>query len=339
MRDTFRIAILAAFLFGGCSTYDRELLGDPEPAQPAGPAYAEEAIAPEATDDSLGVGMFNELRYYGQWHWIEPHGWAWRPTAVSEWQPFVNGHWVWSQYGWTWVDYDPWGWATAHYGYWMHDFAMGWVWIPDYTWSPAQVDWMMYDDWACWSPVPPTGIRFKEPWEGENAWVSVPVRRFKDPNVGTYRAVPKYKAGESDLTMTRNAPQVGAGIVPIKVELERHVVGEREFAKVKFPPEQEQIIDGHRMRVKSNSGTAQFTPQATPTTGTPPPNHGGTVVGPTRPQTEVKSKPASSGSKSNNGSRKETKFKDRKSDEKKDDSKSKDAKPKDESGSNKKEKG
>src|SRR5512134_1849778 len=110
MRDTLRVAILAAlFLVAGCSSYDRELLGDPEPAKPAEPAYAEEA-AP-VTEDSLGVGMFNELGYYGQWHWIDPYGWVWRPSVVSEWQPFVRGHWIWTQYGWTWVDYDAWGWA------------------------------------------------------------------------------------------------------------------------------------------------------------------------------------------------------------------------------------
>ena len=291
----------------------------------------------------MGVGDFEELRYYGQWHWIDPYGWVWRPTVVTEWQPFVNGHWIWSQYGWTWVDYDPWGWATAHYGYWMFDYAMGWVWIPDYTWSPAQVDWLMYDDWACWSPMPPSGVRFKEPWEGDNAWVSVPVRRFKDPNVGNYRAVPKYKAGESEQTMSRAAPQVGPGAVPIKVELERHVVGEREFAKVKFPADQEQIIEGQRVQ----AGTTGSTRHSLPRRG-----HDRAFVQrrqqrrPTRPQTEVKSKPTSSGSKNNgnNSGKKESKFKEKKSEEKKDDCKAKDSsKPKDEPASGnksgKKEKG
>lgn len=329
MRDTLRLTILAAlFLAVGCSTYDRELMGDPEPAHTQEPAYAEQP-AP-ADEDSLGVGMFNELDYYGQWYSVAPYGWAWRPTVVSEWQPFAHGHWIWSQYGWMWVDYDPWGWATSHYGYWAIDYAMGWIWIPDYTWSPAQCDWLWYDDTICWSPVPPSGVKFKEPWEDNKTWVSVPVRRFKDPDVGAYRVTPKFKDVDEAQNVSRATPDVreverrGAKFSPVEVQLDRRVVGEREFAKVKFPADQEQIIAGQRARIKGNDTSARFAP-VTVTQPQPISSGGnGNSVGPPKPQTESKAKSKESTPKSKDSGKKETNYKSKKSDEKKGDDKSKD---------------
>lgn len=331
MRDTLRNTILALLFFAaGCSGYDRELMGDPEPV-PQEPAYAEQAVPPES-EDSLGVGMFNELEYYGQWHHMEPYGWAWRPSVVSEWQPFVNGHWIWTQYGWMWVDYDPWGWATSHYGYWNYDFAMGWVWIPDYTWSPAQCDWVMFDDYICWSPVPPPGTRFKEPWDADKAWVSVPVTRFKERSVADYRVVPKVK---SDSPMVhRGAPDIreierhGGKFQMVEVQLDRRVVGEREFAKVVYTDEQRRIIDNSRP-VSVDNGPVYAPAPATPMPGTVSP----------QPQTPTTTKSKSTGSKgSNDSGKKETKsYKDRKSDEKKDANKDT-GKSKSESSTTKKEK-
>jgi hypothetical protein len=326
MRSTLRIAFLATLIFAaGCSQYDRELMGDPEP-EPA-PAQTAEAVAPE-TEDSLGVGEFNELRYYGQWHYLEPYGWTWRPSVVSDWQPFMQGHWIWSQYGWMWVDYDPWGWATSHYGYWYNDFTLGWVWIPDYTWSPCQCDWLVYDDWISWAPVPPTGVRFKDPWEGGNAWVSVPVRRFKENDVGDFRATPKFKPENDGSNISRGAPDVreierrGAKFGLTEVQLERRVVGEHEFAKVKYPAQQEQIIQNRRTLIKNNSTEAQFIPPTPASSGASDNNP---IVGPpnntpkTEPTAKAKdSKPANKDS----GTKKETRYKDRKGD----DGKSKDSK-------------
>jgi hypothetical protein len=326
MRSTLPIAFLATlFLATSCSRYDRELLGEPEPAPSAGPAVTEEA--PPAAEDSLGVGMFDELRYYGQWYWIEPYGWVWRPSVISEWQPFVHGHWIWSQYGWMWVDYDPWGWATCHYGYWTTDFTLGWIWIPDYTWSPVQCDWLIYDDYVCWSPVAPPGAKFKQPWEGEQAWVSVPVHRFKDANVGDFRTTPKFKSDSPEIA--RVAPDVrdierrGPRFSVIEVQLDRRVVGEREFARVKFPPDQEQIIERQRARVKNNSTSARFVPAQPPQ---PTPSHdanSGTVD-------QGRSNGTKARPRDNGAEKKVTKYKEKKSDEKKDD------KSKDESNSGKK---
>ena len=343
MRNTLQTIFLAALFFAaGCSRYDRELMGDPEPEpsqQAPPPVVAQEA--PEAVPadaDSMDVGMFDELDFYGQWHRLDPYGWVWRPTVVREWQPFLNGHWIWSQYGWMWVDYDAWGWATSHYGYWTTDFMLGWVWIPDYQWSPVQCDWLIYDDWVCWSPVPPPGSRFKEPWEGDKAWVAVPVRKFKETNLAGYRQTPKFKAGSSEETMSRGAPdmrkidQYGPKISRIEVQLDRRVVRDREFAKVKFPPDVERGISEHRgVPISGGSTSPRTNPGAPPqTVNTPYPPAGndggdGTLTGPPRPQPEAKAKSKDSGSKGkDSGGKTETKYKDKKSDEKKDDGKTKD---------------
>lgn len=315
-----------SFLALGCSSNnDPELMGDPEPAPPAEPAYADESAPP--AEDSLGVGEFDELRYYGAWHWVDPYGWVWRPTVVSEWQPFQRGHWIWSQYGWMWVDYDPWGWATSHYGYWTTDFTFGWIWIPDYQWSPCQCDWLMYDDYISWAPVPPPSVKFKEPWEGEKAWISVPVRRFKEPNVGDYRTTPKFKPDAAGATISRGAPDVreierrGPRFGVTEVQLERRVVGEREFARVKLPADQEQIVQRQRTLDKTNSRSPAIAPQ----TVTPPSNNGDNIVGPPNnppPPSKAKSKDSNGGSK-DSGTKKETKYKDRKPADKNDDGKSK----------------
>jgi hypothetical protein len=331
MRNTFRIAILAAlFLAAGCSSYDRALMGDPQPQQPAAAANNEQSPPPataSADSDSMDIGMFNELDYYGQWYQLQPYGWVYRPTVVMDWQPFTHGHWIWTQYGWMWVDYDPWGWATSHYGYWTQDFTLGWIWVPDYTWSPVQCQWMSYGDYIGWAPEPPPGAAFKEPWEGSQAWVFVPIRKFKQADVATNRAAPKFKPGD-DAQIARGAPSLkeierrGAGIFPIvSIELERRVVKDREFARVKYPPDQQGIITEHATPYKTTSPVS------------PPANNAGssgfnngsagndlpdTNVGPTQPPAKSKGsgkpKPASP-------HKTQTKYK---SHEKKDSGKSKD---------------
>lgn len=333
MRHTLQIAFLAAlFVVAGCAQYDRELMGDPQPREAAvshtTPVPAETSTA---DSDSMDVGMFNDLDYYGSWHQMDPYGWVWRPNVVMDWQPFVNGHWIWTQYGWMWVDYDPWGWATSHYGYWTMDFALGWVWIPDYTWSPVRCDWMEYGNYIGWCPVAPPGAAFKEPWDGAKAWVWVPVRKFKQDDIGTYRATPKFKSG-TDPEVSRGAPVLsdierkGAGVFPrVNVELDRRVVRNREFAVVKYPPDQQDVIAAHRGNIQPmpNPGGVRVTP----TPGSFVPGSGveavPPVVGPTQPATPQVHGKSKGTNPPPSSEKKETKFKSRGNHEKKDAGKSK----------------
>lgn len=333
MRNTLRTAVFAAFflVMAGCSQYDRELMGDPQPK-----ATVTQTTSPEpqpaaeyADSDAMDIGMFHDLDGYGQWFERDPYGWVWRPTAIIDWQPFTRGHWIWSQYGWMWVDYDPWGWATSHYGYWYNDFTLGWVWVPDYTWSPVQCDWMEYGDYIGWCPVSPPGVSLKEPWEGSKAWVWVPTRKFKSNDVVEYRETPKFKPGD-DANIRRGVPALSeiqrkAGTFPITdVTLDKRIVRDREYARVKYPPDQQEIIAERRTTpVKSTPGYSPSPTQYAPN-GTSDWNPPTTNVGPTQPATQQpQAKSKDTGSKPADSGKTTTKYKSR-TPEKKDDSKSKD---------------
>ena len=100
--------------------------------------------------------FYSSLSPYGEWVTVGDYGKCWRPVGVPfGWRPYVDGHWIWTDYGWTWVsDYD-WGWAPFHYGRWEFDPQYGWVWIPGYVWAPAWVEWRWGGGYAGWAPMPP----------------------------------------------------------------------------------------------------------------------------------------------------------------------------------------
>src|SRR4051794_3956025 len=83
-----------------------------------------------------GPGVFcDNPAPYGNWIQRPNYGWVWAPTAVSTaWRPYENGHWVWTDQGWTWITVEPYGWATYHYGRWYQDPQIGWAWVPGNDW-------------------------------------------------------------------------------------------------------------------------------------------------------------------------------------------------------------
>ena len=111
-----------------------------------------------------GVGVaityqdfYDGLSPYGEWIDYPEYGYVWRPTMVSDFQPYSSGgRWVWSDdYEWMWVsDYD-WGWAPFHYGRWFQDPVYGWMWVPGYEWGPAWVAWRDGGDYYGWAPLRP----------------------------------------------------------------------------------------------------------------------------------------------------------------------------------------
>ncbi len=292
MRHGWILLLIGLVALAGCAAHDRELLGDPEPARvtPTNSQqfddYDEGAVAP---DDSLE--MFADLRFYGGWHELYPFGWVWRPTVVREWSPMTEGHWVWTSYGWMWVSYDPFGWATYNYGYWVHDFMLGWVWIPDYLWEPVRADWFVYDDYICWAPLPPPGVRYKEPWNrSDDPWVAVPAPKFKNVDVGRERVQPKYKRGSSERTLRRTAPDpntITRSNEPLKlvnVQLERGPVGAggMSFTRVVLPASEQAIVNNRR--------PTQFK-QPPPSINPGTPNNPGSTQPESRPAKEKTSSP------------------------------------------------
>ncbi|MCW3128327.1 MAG: hypothetical protein JWO03_3985 [Bacteroidetes bacterium] len=114
----------------------------------------------EQNQDNEGMSyqaFYDDLDRYGSWIQNPTYGYVWVPLqAGAGFSPYLtNGHWEYTDYGWTWVSDFEWGWATFHYGRWYEDPGYGWVWVPGYDWAPAWVVWGEYDNYYCWAPAWP----------------------------------------------------------------------------------------------------------------------------------------------------------------------------------------
>jgi hypothetical protein len=116
---------------------------------------------PQARAD-VSIDFFYNNLSGGNWIEVEGYGYGWQPdVAVSEsnWRPYADGYWAYTDYGWTWISYEDFGWATYHYGRWASLADYGWVWFPgsDLDWGPAWVSWRTGGDYVGWAPLPPRG--------------------------------------------------------------------------------------------------------------------------------------------------------------------------------------
>lgn len=141
---------------------------------------------------SVDIGFFyDDLAPYGNWIERSSYGWVWAPRSVSaSWRPYQDGHWIWTDQGWTWVSDEPYGWATYHYGRWYDDPELGWVWVPGDEWGPAWVSWQEGDDYIGWAPLPPSvTLTFGGVLSvtlAPETYVFVPQRYFLAPRIVTY---------------------------------------------------------------------------------------------------------------------------------------------------------
>jgi len=102
--------------------------------------------------------FYTKLEPQGVWRETSTYGYVWQPREAQEsrsWRPYTNGHWVYTDAGWTWVSEEPFGWATYHYGRWTRLRNIGWVWVPGDEWAPAWVSWRKSDDYIGWAPLTP----------------------------------------------------------------------------------------------------------------------------------------------------------------------------------------
>ena len=196
--------------------------------------------------------FFAELGSYGRWRVAASYGRVWQPYVTAGWRPYYHGHWAWTDRGWMWVSYEPFGWAVYHYGYWAYEQPFGWVWIPAYDWAPCHVQWVMYDDYVSWAPLPPPGHRIHNPWVRSpyNVWITVNTVHFAEPKVARYHVSrPKFKATYVERNARMEAPDVtvvqrtrGRSVAKMKVDLEHTTSAGRELQRAKLPPEQERVV-------------------------------------------------------------------------------------------------
>ena len=218
------IAGLLALTFaglGGCASTHSE------------PSY----YAEEVTDD------YEYLSYYGQWVYLPAFGSVWCPDVVYGWQPYYYGHWIWTGDYWAWTSYEPYGWLVYHYGFWGFTPDIGWFWVPGDVWYPARVDWIVFDDYIGWAPLPPPGIIWPQPWDlvDIDIWIIVENGDFIRDDIGTYRVDrPVYRDIAGSRTIEKRAPSVREieGVMREEVPVVR--IGE-EPAKVRHrrPPERQ----------------------------------------------------------------------------------------------------
>lgn len=192
----------------------------------------------------LDIGYFyDELAPYGDWVFVEPHGWVWTPNNVPPaWRPYTVGRWVYcDEYGWTWVSNWEWGWAPFHYGRWCYDSLYGWSWAPGTEWGPAWVAWRSGTGYIGWAPLPPEAS-----WQvgvgldlarvnldltiAPTSWCFVEERHILAPQVREYLLLPA-----RNVTVIRSAPYVTRytvvrdRVVNLSLSIERveRVVGHR----------------------------------------------------------------------------------------------------------------
>jgi hypothetical protein len=165
-------------------------------------AFLAFASPPAALADvTVSIAVFHdELAPHGRWVTAGSYGTCWAPTGVvAGWQPYVDGEWVWTDYGWTWVSEDPWADVVYHYGTWVWTDPYGWVWVPGTVWAPAWVTWAYTDDYVGWAPVPPSLTVSTVGYVGAPVVVSaaryvfVPTARFAGTPIATAR-VPAQQA-------------------------------------------------------------------------------------------------------------------------------------------------
>lgn len=180
------------------------------------------AVRANAQDDNSGPPddsaptyqtFYNELSPYGQWVNDPTYGYVWVPGVDANFYPYgTDGHWVFTDFGWTWVSDFPWGWAPFHYGRWFFHSRYGWIWTPGDVWGPAWVVWRHSPGYFGWAPLAP-GISLTVAMGGgwnlpSERWRFVPEKYIDDPHVYNY-----YVRPQNNTTIIRNSTVINKTVV------------------------------------------------------------------------------------------------------------------------------
>jgi uncharacterized protein DUF6600 len=131
--------------------------------------------------------FYSNLSPHGSWLVSGEYGQVWQPRVyAADWNPYYDGHWVYTDLGWAWVSDYSWGAIPYHYGTWVMEADYGWVWVPGYVWAPAWVVFRTGPDYIGWAPVSPRyslslSMSFGQPVSGPFVFVSA--RDFVAPRL------------------------------------------------------------------------------------------------------------------------------------------------------------
>jgi hypothetical protein len=147
--------------------------------------------------------FYDDLDPYGQWVNSLEFGSVWVPR-LSGFQPYyTNGHWAYTNYGWTWVSNYDWGWAPFHYGRWYYDNFYGWAWVPGYEWAPAWVNWRSNSQYYGWSPLCPQTRDGRYYQIRNDQWAFVPRQYINRRNLDNYYVSPR-----NNITIINNTTEI-----------------------------------------------------------------------------------------------------------------------------------
>ncbi len=184
---------------------------------------------PARADVGLSFGFFySNLSPHGSWLVSAQYGRVWQPGVYRPgWSPYYDGHWVYTDVGWTWDSDYAWGAIPYHYGTWVLDASLGWVWVPGYVWAPAWVEFYYGPDYIGWAPCPVNfsiGASFAFGVAQAPLFVFVSAHDFLAPRVGAY-AVPAYRtrallgtARPANSLVIQNNVVVNRGVDPAFVQ-------------------------------------------------------------------------------------------------------------------------
>jgi len=182
MKHLYNISLLLILIgISSCSS-SRYYQGNPDESDQT---YSQQQ--PEITYQQF----YNDLSPYGNWINYGDYGYVWIPDQPGFRPYYTNGHWIYTNYGWTWASDYSWGWAPFHYGRWMQDMAYGWMWVPGYEWAPAWVSWRGGGDYYGWAPLGPgMNANISAGSIPYNNWAFVPRRYINNPRINNYYVNP-----------------------------------------------------------------------------------------------------------------------------------------------------
>ncbi len=149
-------------------------------------ALAGVLVTPARAEISFDVAYSN-LNQHGSWLVSAQYGHVWQPREYNpNWNPYYDGHWVYTEMGWAWVSDYQWGAIPYHYGTWVADPNAGWVWIPGNIWAPSWVVFRTGSGYIGWAPVPPGfSVGMSIEFGGPSSFVYVSSRDFLAPRLRT----------------------------------------------------------------------------------------------------------------------------------------------------------
>ena len=197
MKKYLWIIPLMLVMTAGCAGYfsSSEVGYPPGGGSYSGPGGQSYSSGPQAYGQNEDTSYFyDRLSLYGNWIDLNPYGYVWTPRHTGyRFRPYSDGHWAWTDYGWTWIADQEWGDITYHYGRWGWDNDIGWFWVPGTVWGPAWVTWRSNDQYMGWAPLPPefefsAGMNFDSPSINIplNFWIFIQGSHFQDHNLNPY---------------------------------------------------------------------------------------------------------------------------------------------------------